>query len=374
MDDPKAKSCDRMLLTENVLTTLQQLAQLHRKMLALSVIGITGSNGKTTTKDLLAAVLSRKFSVLCTEGNLNNHIGVPLTLLRLTGAHELAVIEMGANHPGEIRELANIAQPDFGLITNVGYAHLEGFGSLDGVTRAKGELYDFLRQGKGTVFLHYENERLRAIAGGIEQITYGTDRRAYISGEITDCRPFLGFRWMRRGEAPCEVQTQLVGEYNLWNALAAVAAGCYFNVPPADISDALAAYTPVNNRSQWKKTAYNELIIDTYNANLSSMQAALTNFAAMQVHPKAVILGDMLELGADSPRLHGEVIAQLRACDIERVLLCGERFSAAGGSAYTRFPDVEALHACLSRQPLKGYHILIKGSHGIHLEKIIECL
>jgi UDP-N-acetylmuramoyl-tripeptide--D-alanyl-D-alanine ligase len=373
IDDPKAKTGDRMLLTDNVLLTLQQLARLHRETLGIPVIGITGTNGKTTTRELMAAVLSAKYRVLSTQGNLNNHIGVPLTLLRLTREHEMAVVEMGANHPGEIRELAQIARPDYGLITNAGCAHLEGFGSLEGVVRAKGELYDFLRETDGKIFIHRENPHLQAIAHGLEQITYGTGDGAYVAGKVTDCHPFLRFQWTQQGVSHA-VDTHLAGDYNLWNALAAVAAGRYFDIPPDRINAAIAACEPATLRSQWKKTARNELIIDAYNANPDSMQAALTNFAALPVRPKAVILGDMRELGVNSPAFHEAVAAQLQTFDFEQVLLCGEQFAAVASSRYPCFPDTEALAGYLTRNPWQGYYILLKGSRAIRLEQLIDRL
>ena len=373
VDNPEVRTDDRIIVTDNALHTLQQLAALHRRTLATPMIGITGTNGKTTTKELLAAVLSEKYHVLYTQGNLNNHIGVPLTLLRLTRAHEMAVVEMGANHLGEIGELARIARPDYGLITNVGAAHLEGFGSLEGVIRAKGELYDFLRTNGGKIFIHKENARLQAIAGGLEQITYGEVADACVSGKITDCHPFLDFRWTHAGQS-FDVHTQLVGGYNLSNALAAATAGCYFGVDTDKINAALTAYVPTNNRSQWRKTPFNEVIVDAYNANPDSMQAALENFAALHVHPKAVILGDMLELGVDSRRLHDDIVRRLERYGFERIILCGKRFTDAGSSRYDRFLDTAALREYLSLHPLQGYHILLKGSHGIHLENIIESL
>ncbi|MDR1675368.1 MAG: UDP-N-acetylmuramoyl-tripeptide--D-alanyl-D-alanine ligase [Tannerella sp.] len=374
IDDPGVKTGNRMLLTDSVLLTLQQLARLHRETLGLPIIGITGTNGKTTTRELLAAVLSVKYSVLSTQGNLNNHIGVPLTLLRLTRRHEMGVVEMGANHPGEIGDLSQIVRPDYGLITNVGCAHLEGFGSLEGVIRAKGELYDFLRKTNGKIFIHRENPHLQAIACGLEQITYGTGDDAYVTGKVTDCYPFLRFQWTARQGVSHTVDTRLAGDYNLWNVLAAVAAGQYFNIPPESINAAIAACEPATHRSQWKKTARNELIVDAYNANPDSMQAALTNFATLPVCPKAVILGDMHELGINSPTFHEAVVKQLQTFNFEQVILCGRQFAAVASLRYPCFPDTEALTGYLTRNPWQGYHILIKGSHAVHLEKVTDRL
>ena len=374
----------RMILVDNVLHTLQQLAQFHRKTFKIPVIGMTGTNGKTTTKELTAVVLSQKYKVLSTHGNLNNHIGVPLTLLRLSNEHDIAVIEMGANHPGEIGELASIACPDYGLITNVGFAHLEGFGSLEGVLKTKGALYEYLRATNGTVFIHHDNDRLTAIAEGLNQISYGAMKQDvrianqgshsfFVGGEITGRHPFLSFEWQYKHAAIYPVNTRLVGDYNIWNALAAITIGVYFGVPPEKINEAIINYEPTNNRSQFKKTEHNELIIDAYNANPSSMHAALVNFAAMPYTPKAVILGDMRELGEKSAELHDAVIKQVEAFNFKKVLLCGEQFSRTGRQ-YSRFTTVEQLNEYLETNPLRGYHILLKGSHDIHLEKTIRYL
>jgi UDP-N-acetylmuramoyl-tripeptide--D-alanyl-D-alanine ligase len=372
VDDPTVQTDDRYILVDNVLQTLQQLATHHRQTLQTPVIAITGTNGKTTTKELIAAVLSTQYNLIYTTGNLNNHIGVPLTLLRLTPEHEMAVIEMGANHPGEIRELSLIARPDYGVITNVGLAHLEGFGSLEGVIRTKGELYDYLRQTNGKVFIHKENAYLQSIAGGLEPISYGESDDALTSGRVVGSHPFLCFEWKNAGIRHI-VATHLVGDYNLWNALAAITVGLYFDVPVPQINCAISEYTPTNNRSQLKKTPSNELIIDAYNANPSSMEAALANFATLQVTPKALILGDMLELGADSLKLHTELVEQINRYGFDKVLLCGHQFTATG-TTHQCFPNIQALSHYLSSHPLQGYHVLIKGSHGIHLETIIELL
>lgn len=372
IDNPDQYKGERTILVDNTLKTLQQLAYHHRKMLALPIIGITGSNGKTTTKELLAAVLSTKYNLLYTEGNLNNHIGVPLTLLRLTREHEMAVIEMGANHPGDIKELVNIALPNYGIITNIGRAHLEGFGSFEGVIRTKGELYDYIRHIKGKIFIQKENEYLKPIAKGIEQITYGEGEDAFASGHVVSCDPFLVFDWKQQGKVHT-VETHLIGSYNIENVLAAVAVGRYFKIPAERISRAIAAYEPTNNRSQFKKTGNNELIIDAYNANPSSMKAALENFIAMTEQPKAVILGDMHELGPTSDELHAEIIEQIRKGRFDIVYLCGAHFSKVG-KEFTPYATTEALFEELRQHPLKGYHILIKGSHSMALEKAADLL
>lgn len=372
IDNPDYYIGERTILVDNVLKTLQQLAHHHRKVLGLPIIGITGTNGKTTTKELLAAVLSTKFNLLYTEGNFNNHIGVPLTLLRLTHDHEMAVIEMGASHPGDIKELVDIVHPNYGIITNVGRAHLEGFGSFEGVIRTKGELYDYIRRSKGKIFIKKENEYLQSIAKGIEQITYGDGDDAFASGQVVSCDPFLVFNWKQQGKLHT-VETHIIGSYNLDNVLAAVAVGRFFKIPAERISRAIAAYEPTNNRSQFKKTDNNELIIDAYNANPSSMKVALDNFITMPVQPKAIILGDMRELGPTSDELHAEVVAQIKKGQFDKVFLCGEHFSKVG-KEFSPFATTEAMVEELRKQPLKGYHILIKGSHSMGLEKLADIL
>lgn len=372
IDNPDYYIGERTILVDNVLKTLQQLAHHHRKVLGLPIIGITGTNGKTTTKELLAAVLSTKFNLLYTEGNFNNHIGVPLTLLRLTHDHEMAVIEMGASHPGDIKELVDIVHPNYGIITNVGRAHLEGFGSFEGVIRTKGELYDYIRRSKGKIFIKKENEYLQSIAKGIEQITYGNGDDAFASGQVVSCDPFLVFNWKQQGKLHT-VETHIIGSYNLDNVLAAVAVGRFFKIPAERISRAIAAYEPTNNRSQFKKTDNNELVIDAYNANPSSMKVALDNFITMPVQPKAIILGDMRELGPTSDELHAEVVAQIKKGQFDKVFLCGEHFSKVG-KEFSPFATTEAMVEELRKQPLKGYHILIKGSHSMGLEKLADIL
>ena len=374
VDEPQYASPEnpRILLVENCLQTLQQLANYHRRKLGTRMVGVTGTNGKTTTKELIAAVLKEKFNVLYTQGNFNNHIGVPLTLLRLTHDHEMAVIEMGASHPGDIKELVDIVHPNYGIITNVGRAHLEGFGSFEGVIRTKGELYDYIRRSKGKIFIKKENEYLQSIAKGIEQITYGNGDDAFASGQVVSCDPFLVFNWKQQGKLHT-VETHIIGSYNLDNVLAAVAVGRFFKIPAERISRAIAAYEPTNNRSQFKKTDNNELIIDAYNANPSSMKVALDNFITMPVQPKAIILGDMRELGPTSDELHAEVVAQIKKGQFDKVFLCGEHFSKVG-KEFSPFATTEAMVEELRKQPLKGYHILIKGSHSMGLEKLADIL
>ncbi|MFR3426238.1 MAG: UDP-N-acetylmuramoyl-tripeptide--D-alanyl-D-alanine ligase [Phocaeicola coprocola] len=361
------------ILVDNCLQALQQLANYHRRQLKTPVIGITGTNGKTTTKELISTVLSRKFNTLYTEGNFNNHIGVPLTLLRLTKEHEMAVVEMGANHPGEIKTLVHIAEPDYGIITNVGKAHLQGFGSFEGVIRTKGELYDFLRdKGGATIFIQNENPYLNGIAEGLTCVRYGQTAGLYVSGELISCSPFLSFRWTAEGVSH-EVNTHLIGSYNLDNMLAAAAIGRYFGVSDDDISSALASYLPHNNRSQLKETADNKLIVDAYNANPTSMMAALKNFRQVEAPHKMVILGDMKELGEASREEHQKVVDYLKECGFDRVVLVGPEFAAATHS-YQTFQHVDEVLADIRIHKPQGYYILIKGSNSMKLSQLPEYL
>ncbi|MCC8171039.1 MAG: UDP-N-acetylmuramoyl-tripeptide--D-alanyl-D-alanine ligase [Parabacteroides sp.] len=372
IDNPAYEVPGRTVLVDNVLDTLQQLARQHRKSLSIPVIGITGTNGKTTTKELIAAVLSTKYNTLYTEGNLNNQIGVPLTLLKLNHEHEMAVIEMGASHPGDIAELVRIACPNFGIITNVGKAHLEGFGSFENIIKTKGELYDYIRKVNGKIFIRNGNRHLCPIAQGIEQITYG-DEGAFTSGKaVPSSSPFLTLEWKQQGKVHL-VQTHLIGDYNLENVLAAIAIGRYFRIPSERINRAVANYQPTNNRSQLMQTERNTLIIDAYNANPSSMAASLANFAALNVSPKAVILGDMRELGEASDEEHAKVVELIGKGKFDKVLLCGEHFCKTG-APFRLFATTAALEEALKAEPLKGYHILVKGSRGMELEQVISLL
>lgn len=365
---------ERYLIVDDSLQTLQQLARHHRRQLATPIVSITGTNGKTTTKELIAAVLSRRYHTHYTQGNLNNHIGVPLTLLNLTAAHEIAIVEMGANHPGDIRELVEIAEPDYGLITNVGMAHLQGFGSLEGVIRTKGEMYDYLRTTtQRTIFLNADNTYLKDIAHGLQAITYGRAATSDIQGELIACDPYLRFRWRRGNGIWHEVSTQLIGSYNLDNALCAAAIGCYFEVNETDISAALAAYTPQNNRSQLTKTGHNHLVVDAYNANPTSMRAALDNFFRMEVPRKMAILGDMKELGEATATAHQEIADLLSTYHFDEVWLVGEAFAQTCHTQRT-FANVEEVKATLQLSAPTDYYILIKGSNSMKLASLIPYL
>ena len=376
VDDPAVGGDERLLHVPDVLTTLQQLAALHRRTLGTPIVQITGTNGKTTTKELTAAVLARKFDLLCTQGNFNNHIGVPKTLLQLRPHHQMAVIETGANHPGEIALLTDLVQPECGLITNVGMAHLEGFGSFEGVMRTKGELYDYLRHKPGGfIFLHADNEHLCRMAGSLPAVRYGLPgHNCYTEGEVLDCTPFLRLRFRTQGGAWHEVQTHLIGAYNVANVLAAAAVGAHFGVPDVDIAEALAAYEPTNNRSEWMRTQRNELIVDAYNANPTSMKAALDNFALIAHDHKMAILGEMRELGTASDEAHRAVAAQAASLHCEEVWLVGEAFRAhAAGARW--FPSVAEVKAALEAEGAPtGRLILVKGSNGTRLFELPERL
>ena len=360
---------DHLILVDDVLTTLQQLARHHRRVLGTPIIGVTGTNGKTTTKELISAVLGERYRVLFTQGNLNNHIGVPKTLLRLTRDHDIAVVEMGANHPGEIRTLVNIVEPDCGIITNVGKAHLEGFGSLEGVINTKGELYDFLRQRKESrVFIDGNNPHLLKISHDLTLVKYGLGEHDdfAVMGEVIDCAPLLRLRWHRKGGEWHEVHTHLIGAYNILNMLAAACIGLSHGVTEQQISHALAHYIPSNNRSQLTVTEHNRLIVDTYNANPTSMDAALRNFRDMQVSPKMAILGDMGELGAISLEEHQKVIDFLQENGFGTVWLVGKVFGSID-SPYRKFANVEEVKAALATEHPRGQYILIKGSNSNRL-------
>jgi UDP-N-acetylmuramoyl-tripeptide--D-alanyl-D-alanine ligase len=366
---------ERIIQVDNVLQTLQDLANYHRKQLNTPLIAITGTNGKTTTKELIAAALSSKYSVLYTQGNLNNAIGVPLTLLQLQAKHVFAVIEMGANHPGEIRDLCRIAEPDYGLITNVGKAHLEGFGSFDGVVRTKAELYDFLRKRDGIIFCCSDNRILKDLSNDCHAIYYGTTPEAFVRGAITEASPLLSLEWTK-GNEPDEIKTALTGAYNFENTLAAICIASYFGVENQQIKQAIEAYIPRNNRSQRQQTNKNLLIIDAYNANPDSMNAALDNFFSLPSSLRMVILGEMGELGKYSEEEHRKIANRLLLQKIDRVLLVGEAFMKLTGlpTEWLIFRQTADLINYLTQTEIKAYMILIKGSRSNQLEKTVEFL
>lgn len=374
VDEKEYADAENILLVDDCLKALQALAREHRRKMGTRIIGITGTNGKTTTKELIATVLQKRYKVLYTQGNLNNHIGVPLTLLNLTDEHELAVVEMGANHPGEIRTLVNIAEPDCGLITNVGKAHLEGFGSFEGVVKTKSELYDYLRSKKNAfIFLDKDNKVLCQASAGLKTVEYGMENEVLpVSGKLHACAPFLAFEWKHAG-INHNVQTHLIGSYNIKNALAAIAIGRYFDVSAEAICEALEDYVPSNNRSQLTETADNHLIVDAYNANPTSMMAALENFRLMEVLHKVVVLGDMKELGEGSTEEHRKIAAYLQTCGFERIILVGTEFGKVKGS-FEHYLDVEALKQIFAQNKPKGKFILIKGSNSMKLSLLKDIL
>ena len=382
VDEAEFAIDSRFILVENVLTTLQELATYHRKKLGTTILGITGTNGKTTTKELIAAVLKEKYNVLFTQGNLNNHIGVPLTLLQLKSEHEIAVIEMGANHPGEIKQLAEIACPDYGIITNVGKAHLEGFGSFEGVKQTKKELYDYIFANGKDIFINKDNadlDEMSAMAGfktteRVHQYSLDTNcNDCYISGRINSCSPFLNMECTIGTTETLSINTQLIGAYNAENVLAAVAIGHYFEVENNYIKQGLENYVPQNNRSQLTITENNKLVVDAYNANPTSLRAAIMNFAQMDIENKTLIIGDMLELGAQSKVEHQNIIDLLQQNKFRNVLLVGKEFSGTRNPFHC-FTDVTELINYLEKQPIKKHFVLIKGSRGIKLEKVISSL
>lgn len=369
----------KCIVVENALEALNQLAALHRKQYDIPVIGITGTNGKTTTKELIAAVLKTKYNVLSTKANFNNHIGVPLTLMGIDEHTEVAVVEMGASAPGEIASLVKVVNPTHGLITSVGKAHLQGFGSFEGVKIAKGELYDYLRQTGGLALYNADNEHLTSMVShrpGIRAQKYGikfSGSRILPSSPDT---PFLSLSVNHDGgETP--VNTKLVGTYNADNVMAALAVAQVFEVPFKAAVKAIEDYNPSNNRSQLLRTQKNILIIDAYNANPSSMTAALDNFATMEFGNKTLILGDMLELGEESAAEHSTILQKASAIT-DSIYLVGEEFGRAAKAVRTNkvrcFSTVEDLRVYLGENPLAEQTILIKGSNGIHLQSLPEIL
>lgn len=381
IDDAAVKTDERFILVENTLTALQNLASFHRNKLAIPVIAITGSNGKTTTKELTSAVLSKKFSCYATKGNLNNHIGVPLSLLEMDAKTEIAVIEMGANHVGEIAALCKIANPDFGLITNVGKAHLEGFGGFEGVKKGKGELYDFIAAKNGTIFINGDNYDLLSMAekaGVKDKVSYGTKQEFGCWGLVKEEFPTLKILWRTTfNSKENAIQTNLTGSYNLENILAAVCIGNYFGVEPGKINAAVEEYVPSNNRSQVVTKGSNTIILDCYNANPTSMTAALVNFSGMMAKKKIVILGDMLELGNESESLHRTVIEQVGGLSPDEVILIGKEFAAALKKEkidYQNFATTDEAKGYLSKHKFNDAAILVKGSRGSRLEKLFEVL
>ena len=377
IDEPSS----HLLKVDDCLQTFKDLAREHRRQFNIPIVGITGTNGKTTTKELIRAVLSECYNVMATEGNFNNDVGVPKTLFRLTDEHDIAVVEMGASHPGDIKTLVETAEPNCGLITNVGRAHLQGFGSFEGVCKTKGELYDFLVSHDCPIFINRDNEHLMQMIQERGQqpdlYFYGQsdNQDILIRGEVVSCAPFLKFRW-REQDAEAgfvsewmEVQTHLIGAYNLDNMLAAITVGYVNNIPFEQINHALENYVPTNNRSQLTETEKNHLIVDAYNANPTSMKAALDNFRLMEVSPKMAILGKMGELGDVSDEEHQKIIKLLEEARFDEVWLVGEEFQKAN-SRFRTFANVDEVKAAIAQEQPQGRYILIKGSNSTHLYEL----
>ena len=379
VDEEKYANNERIVLVENVLTALQDLANFHRRKFDIPVLAITGSNGKTTNKELIHAVLSKKFNTLATVGNHNNHIGVPLTLLNLNKAHEFAIVEMGANHKGEIAELCKIAEPTIGLITNIGKAHLEGFGGIEGVKIGKSELYKYLKAKHGKSFINGDDEVLHDLAFDNDKITYGSKKLYDVIGKQYANSDSVSFKYTTRyGEKDWNklphINTQIVGTYNFINCLAAVCVGNYFKVEDALIKEALENYLPNMNRSQLLKTSKNTILLDAYNANPDSMKAAIQNFVNYKAEKKLVLLGDMFELGDYSADEHKKLIAQLKENKLDNVILVGETFFNLPSDEFVKFKTTEECKAYLKEHNLSGNTILIKGSRGMKMESLQEVL
>ncbi len=361
----------KTILVDDVLISLQLLAKHHRQQLSIPFLAITGSNGKTTTKELIHAVLSSTFKTCTTEGNLNNHIGVPLTILRVTKNDQVAVIEMGANHPGEIAGYCEIAEPSHGIITNCGKAHLEGFGSEAVIRKAKGELYDYLRAHQGTAFIMWDYDYLREMSRGISgTIKYGTTGDLHIYGIVAKNDPFLGVD-IQQGLSGGVLQTKLVGDYNLPNVLAAVTVGKFFDVSDDSIRSAIESYVPSNSRSQLLKKGSNTIILDAYNANPSSMQLAIQNFESMPQQNKVLMLGAMAELGKDSIEEHKKILDQIGKSTWKAVVLVGGDFLKIK-NPYRSFDNADDAGKWLTEQGFENTYLLIKGSRSIMMEKVLE--
>ncbi|PQJ77782.1 UDP-N-acetylmuramoyl-tripeptide--D-alanyl-D-alanine ligase [Polaribacter porphyrae] len=363
VDEKEYKTHKNIILVDNVLSTLQKLANYHRKQLNIPVIALTGSNGKTTTKELINCVLSKKFNTLATNGNFNNHIGVPLTLLRITKNHEIAIIEMGANHQKEIEFLSSICEPDFGYITNFGKAHLEGFGGVEGVIKGKSELYTFLKENDKTAFVNPDDKIQIDKTKNIKTIFFNLEKLS-----LLEVNPFVKLSYKNE-----EIQSQLIGKYNYSNIIAAITIGNHFDVSTNDIKSAIESYIPKNNRSQIIKTEHNKIILDAYNANPSSMKVALESFALLKEKPKAIILGDMFELGNDSIQEHKNIIDLATSLTFDKCFFVGENFLKTE-SNINLYKTFEELKESLEKDSLYNYSILVKGSRGMQLERLLEVI
>jgi UDP-N-acetylmuramoyl-tripeptide--D-alanyl-D-alanine ligase len=378
VDNEQVANGTTILLVHNVLESLQQLAKYHRKQLSLPVIGITGSNAKTTHKELINAVLSKKYRVYATKGNLNNHIGVPLTLLSLTPEHEIAIVEMGANHQGEIALLSDLADPDYGVITNIGKAHLEGFGGVEGIKKGKSELYKQIEKKNGQIFINADDPVLLELSGTIRKITYGLKKEYDVYGALIENSEFVELKWNIKNEELHSrpiVKTNMFGHYNFINVLCAVCIGNYFEVDTEEINKALEEYVPEMNRSQVKKTQNNTLILDAYNANPSSMSLAIENFVKQPFHQKLLVLGDMLELGEYSYMEHEKIIKKVKDAKQEAIFV-GNLFYELKDKypQFMFYKTADELASFFVHSGTSSKTVLIKGSRGIKLEKIVEFL
>lgn len=377
IDNALYQADSRFILVEDVLQTLQELAKYHRKKLNIPVIGLTGSNGKTTTKELINAVLSEKYKTFATKGNLNNHIGVPLSLLSITDEVEIAVIEMGANHQKEIEMLCEIAQPTHGLITNVGMAHLDGFGGFEGVKKGKAELYAYLKQHNGLVFINKNNAYLLEMSNTANLnnlVYYGTEKENAVSGHLEKSDPLLELIW-NTNSSSYAVKANLTGSYNFENILAAICIGNFFELTPEQINTGLSGYYPVNNRSQVTKTAQNTVICDFYNANPSSMAAALANLSTLTAARKVAIIGDMFELGPESAQQHQQIAELAEKVGLENLIFIGQQFYTLKDTHQGLFFSSPAAAAdYLVANTIKDSLILLKGSRGMALEKLLPLI
>jgi len=373
IDNPLYDVNDDYVLVEDVLKSLQDLATLHRKNINSKVLAITGSNGKTTTKELISAVLLTEKKTVATKGNLNNHIGVPLSILSIKKDTEIAVIEMGANHIGEIKNLCEIALPDVGIITNIGKAHLEGFGSFDGVRIAKNELYEYIKSSKGEIIQNSDDELLLKLGAKISSFTYGSSN-AFVTGEIIASNPTLKVKWIYNGNEHL-ITSKLYGSYNFPNIMAAIASGLYYGISVENITSAIESYEPSNNRSQLISTSKNKLILDAYNANPVSMNNAINSFKDFGAKNPVLILGDMFELGKNSAEEHQIIIELLKSVDFKQVFLVGDEFfKLRKSNDFMSFNSTLELKNFLEKDPLENNNILIKGSRGMKLESLLETL
>lgn len=374
IDDANLKKNPRYILVDDVPKTLQNLASFHRDHLFIPVIAVTGSNGKTTTKELISDILSKKYKTIATRSNLNNHIGVPLTLLSITQDTEIAIIEMGANHPREIRFLCDLAKPNYGIITNIGKAHLEGFGSFEGVINAKTELFQYLKEHQGMAFINADNPLLMDYSTGLKKFTFGEHSLADYTGRLTDTRSMVKFE-IDPGGKRIPVHSHLYGSYNFENLMAAASIGHYFKIGPEEIKSAIENYMPSNNRSQILETSHNLLILDAYNANPTSMEIAIENFSKTEYRNKIVILGDMLELGAYSENEHLNILKLLEEKEFKGIYLVGPVFTKlCMKNEWICFQDSELARLWFDHHKMEGATVLIKGSRGIRMEQIAAVL